>query len=384
LSEPSFPRSAFRVLLVTEPSGGGSGRHVIDLARELTALGHSVSVVYSPVRAEPMFLRELERLSLCAVEAIPMRRAVGPWDVRAAWTLRRLIDRLGPFDVIHGHSSKAGALVRLVAPRGAARVYTPHAFRTMDPELKPWLGWIYGGAEWALASLTDCALVGSEQEHEEALRLGLRSNAVRRIVFGLAEGPQVSRLEARNRIGLGDQDVIVGFVGRLTHQKAPERIIEAVAGSRHRELRLVIAGDGDQSGQLRTLIHQRGLTGRVIMLGWADGRAVMPAFDLLAVPSRYESLGYVYIEALAARVPVLASPTGLAPGLYADGRLGYLVEEGSDQAAWTAALDICIDRIATGFEIRDEDCKAFSIAAMGHDVVEAYADVTACLRTTRT
>jgi len=360
-----------RIALVLEATTGGTARHVVDLSAELIRGGNSLTLIYSPIRADSRFEAEIASLAFEHVERLPMRRAVGPWDIKTALALRRIIDRLGPFDVIHGHSSKAGALARLVTPRGTARVYTPHAFRTMDPELKPWLEWMYGGAERALAALTDCALVGSEQELKEAVRLGLRADAVRRVAFGLADGPQVSRSEARSLIGLDDDDVVVGFVGRVTHQKAPERVIEAIAASRHRKLRLVIAGDGDQTASIGALIRQRGLEDRVKMLGWVDGRAVMPAFDLLMVPSRYESLGYVYIEALAARVPVLASPTGLAPGLYADGRLGRLVRDAKDQSAWTAALDVCVDELEV-FEVREGDRTAFSISAMGRDVVDAY------------
>lgn len=369
-----------RIALVLEATTGGAARHVVDLASELIKLHHEVTLVYSPIRADKRFEAEVAALEFQHLERLPMRRAVGPWDIGTALALRRIIDRLGPFDVIHGHSSKAGAVARLVAPRHAARVYTPHAFRTMDPELKPWLAWIYGGVERALAALTDSALVGSQQEYEEAVRLGLRSDVARRITFGLAQGPQVSKEEARRQIGVPYEGFVVGFVGRLTHQKAPERIIEAVAGSRHRKLRLVIAGDGDQNGSLRTLIRQHGLEDRVTMLGWVDGRALMPAFDLLAVPSRYESLGYVYIEALAAGVPVLASPTGLAPDLYADGRLGRLVCEANDQSAWTAALDACVDELDS-FEMREDDQIAFSISAMGRDVVDAYA--AACRQAVR-
>lgn len=164
MSELPYRKSALRVLLVTEPSGGGSGRHVIDLARELGELSHKVAVVYSPTRAEPTFVRELERLSLFAVEALPMRRAVGPWDISAARTLQEIIDRLGPFDVIHGHSSKAGALVRLVAPRGAARVYTPHAFRTMDPSTGTLARRVYGAAESILGRFVSDAIIAVSPE----------------------------------------------------------------------------------------------------------------------------------------------------------------------------------------------------------------------------
>jgi len=122
-----------RILLVIEPSGGGSGRHVVDLARALIGSGHQVSLIWSPRRAAPWFEAAVAALPLHADERLPMRRSVGPWDVAALHTLNRLIARLGPFEIVHGHSAKAGALVRLAHAPGAAKIYTPHALPMMGP-----------------------------------------------------------------------------------------------------------------------------------------------------------------------------------------------------------------------------------------------------------
>ena len=67
-----------RILEVLEPSGGGSGRHFVDLCAGLKARGNTVTAVYSPVRAEARFVRELMGLDLAEVVALPMLRAVGP------------------------------------------------------------------------------------------------------------------------------------------------------------------------------------------------------------------------------------------------------------------------------------------------------------------
>ena len=122
-----------RILLVIEPSGGGSGRHVVDLARALIQSGHQVSLIYSPRRADAWFQTEVAALPLNALERLPMRRGVGPWDIPCLHALNRLIARLGPFEIVHGHSAKAGALVRLAHAPGAARIYTPHALPMMGP-----------------------------------------------------------------------------------------------------------------------------------------------------------------------------------------------------------------------------------------------------------
>ena len=81
-----------------------------------------------------------------------MKRAVGPSDWSSLRVLTKLVRETGPYDILHGHSSKAGALVRLL-PRSlpGARIYTPHALRTMDPEISWPAALIYGSAERLLA-----------------------------------------------------------------------------------------------------------------------------------------------------------------------------------------------------------------------------------------
>jgi glycosyltransferase involved in cell wall biosynthesis len=316
--------ASLRILLVTEPSGGGSGRHVIDLARELTVLGHEVAVVYSPTRAEPMFVRELRSLAFFAVEALPMRRAVGPWDVGAALALRRIIDRLGPFDVIHGHSSKAGALARLVAPPGAARVYTPHAFRTMDPTTGRLSRLVYGGVEALLGRLvSDAVIAVSPEEAEHARALGIPESKVHTVINGLTPAPVVDREAARAALGLKPADIAAGFVGRLCAQKDPVRFAEAIrlAHARDPRIRGVVLGDGE----LKAETLAAGGEALTVHSG-LNAREYLPAFDLFVMTSRYEAMPYVLLEALQAGLPIVSTKVGGTSVAVADGENGVLLD----------------------------------------------------------
>lgn len=116
-----------------------------------------------------------------------MRRAPGPSDLPSFRAISRIIRGAGPFDVIHGHSSKAGALTRLRLPGPhVPRVYTPHAFRTMDPTLGRGGRLIYGGIESLLAwFFTDQLVTVSEDEFAHALSLGLPQERMSVIVNGV-------------------------------------------------------------------------------------------------------------------------------------------------------------------------------------------------------
>jgi len=84
-----------RIALVLEATTGGTARHVVDLASELIRRHHEVTLVYSPIRADTRFEAEVAALAFTQVVQLPMRRAVGPWDIVASWALRQIFNRLG-------------------------------------------------------------------------------------------------------------------------------------------------------------------------------------------------------------------------------------------------------------------------------------------------
>ena len=113
-STPS-PRTPFRVLMVVESSAGGTGRHVMDLSEGLLARGCEVHMVYSPQRMDSTFRDRLSNLQALRHTALPMQRSIHPSEFAALLAIRRYLHSFGPFDIIHGHSSKGGALARLAA-----------------------------------------------------------------------------------------------------------------------------------------------------------------------------------------------------------------------------------------------------------------------------
>lgn len=362
-----------RILLVIEPSGGGSGRHVIDLAQALIEAGHAVSLIYSPLRAEPRFEAEAAALSLRHLEPLPMRRAVGPWDLGTVLALRRLIARLGPFDVVHGHSTKAGALARLAAPASAARVYTPHAFATQNPGARG--AWLYGAAEALLAwAFCEAVIAVSAEEAVHARRRGLPADRLHVVPNGLATSPSQTRLAARRFLGLSDDQRVVGFVGRLSPQKNPVLFAQAVRLAQARDPRIlgVLIGEGELSEAVRAAGGAA-----VRLLGALDARPLMAGFDLFAVTSRYEGLAYAMLEAAAAGLPILSSEVGGVSLLAEAGvRIDALPLTASPEQ-WAEALTAALDRTdaaSPGSPLPDR----LSAARMAADTVEIYR--LACAR----
>lgn len=315
-----------RICLVIEAGGGGAGRHVTDLASHLSRRGHDVHLIYSAVRAEPRFLAEIAALPGTS-EAIDMHRALGLHDLHSMRALARAIAAAGPFDIVHGHSSKAGALVRCAPVGGARRIYTPHAFRGLDPSASLSARLIYNGAEIALGVRTDALIAVSREELAFAERLHIAEGRRHLIRNGVVDVPELDPVAARRTLGLDEASIVFGFVGRLSYQKAPERFIEAMTRVMHRvpTARAVILGDGENADTVDQLLDASGLRDRFVWQRQSKAQELMPAFNAIVMSSRYEGLSYVLLESLAAGVPIVTTDVAGAADVIDDSGCGVIV-----------------------------------------------------------
>lgn len=311
--QPTSGEKPLRVMLVTQASGGGVGRHFLDLAEGLATAGVEVVGVYSPRKIDHSFRERLASPSLPKMIELPMRRAIHPLDAVDGWKLAKLIETHGPFDIVHGHSSKGGALARLAARwRKVPSIYTPHAFVTLDPSLSPLKRRLYGTIERWLAGSTGKIIAVSHDEEQHAIdQLRIARECLTVVPNGITQPPFPDRASLRAKLGLTDHDVAIGFVGRLAHQKAPDVLLEAMALLNDLpQAKLLMVGSGPDEAAVKSQVERLGLSGRVMLLGDVVGIEQFPAFDLFCLSSRYEGMPYVLLEALAAGLPMVATRVG--------------------------------------------------------------------------
>ncbi len=366
-----------KILLILETSGGGSGRHVIDLARELIKSDCLVTVVYSALRAAPEFRSEIQSIDGLKLVKIDMRRPPCPGDIIAVVKIRKLISTFGPFDVIHGHSSKAGALARMAAlGLPGIRLYTPHAFRTLDPSLGTGLRWLYSLVERVLSKIGSGIILVSEAEKQHALQLGLPASKLHVIPNGMAAQEPGAREAVRDRVGIGQEQLCIGFVGRLVPQKAPERIIRAFALIAHKvtDTRLVMLGDGPLQSELYQLAEQLDINHQISWLEGENGAEFMSALDMFVMPSLYEAFPYVLLEAANAGLPIIATPVGGTDEMLADKVNGFMVKHDSSEALADALQQLIKDpqlRSRMGTASKNIGQK-FSAVAMAENTLALY------------
>jgi glycosyltransferase involved in cell wall biosynthesis len=117
--------------------------------------------------------------------------------------------------------------------------------------------------------------------------------------------------ESRQALGLRHQSYIYGNVGRLHPDKDQTTLIRAFARVQPADALLAIAGSGRLDPSLKALANDLGVAQRVVFLGQVPGMSrYFGAFDSFVLTSDHEPFGMVLLEAMAARLPVMASDCG--------------------------------------------------------------------------
>jgi glycosyltransferase involved in cell wall biosynthesis len=377
---PGPATSPLRVALVVEAAGGGVAVHLTDLIAGLrTHTGVELHLI-APLgeRFDEAMLSEAAA-QCTSVHRLPLRREVGPHDLRGMLSLRTLLRRLRP-DIVHSHSSKAGALARLC--RGPwKQVYTPHAVYTLNPTLPAAKRAFYGGIERLLGNARSDAVIAVSQDEADHLHaLGIARGRIRLVENGVTPPRLLAGPVARTALGLAKDTFVVGFVGRFDHQKGVDRLVriarllDARYGPR---VQVVAIGSGDferaAGEEVRDLPANLHVAGRV-----DQARRYFSAFDLLALPSRYEGFPYVCLEAVAAHVPMVATQVSGATELIAAHRVGLTVPNSDDPASFAATVGRLVDHPAAYRLMRDQCARAyphFSAGAMVDRTLAVYRDL---------
>jgi glycosyltransferase involved in cell wall biosynthesis len=163
--------------------------------------------------------------------------------------------------------------------------------------------------------------------------------------FSKFENVEPGRL--RRELEVDAETPVLLSVGRLSKQKGLQHLLRAMPEV-HKEIsnaRLVLVGAGEDEAALKDLTGELGLEGAVSFLGW---RSEIPEFlkdtDLLVLPSLWEGMPNVILEAMACGVPAVATEVGGTPELVSDGETGFLVPPADSDALARSIITLLQDR----------------------------------------
>lgn len=291
---------------------GTPGPALVEKADELAAQGIRVDRL-EPARTEGKNLRRLAR----------------------AATLPRLVSTLRQRrnQVIHTHLTLASQVGRIAAASAGCRRVVD-SIHNNEPFFEN-LGW--RARLLALDKVTRRYIAASRAIKEQLVEnVGLKAERISVVHYGLpAPAELVARDDMRDRLGLPRERPVVGCVGRLTQQKNLGFFLEIIRSMS--DIVGVLVGEGEERARLENLAREMRVDVR--FLGYQpDGAATIGAFDALLLPSLWEGLGMVIIEAMQRRVPVLGSDRGAIPEVLGNGRFGRVLPLDSVDP-WVKAIE---------------------------------------------
>ena len=330
--------AGLRILHVhTLPIVSGSGINTALTMQGSSACGAEVGLASAPGGKLEALVRE------AGMPFYPIRNFVSelsPFkDLHALWQLDRLLAR-EKFDLVHTHNSKAGFLGRLAARRNRVPIviHTVHGFAFHEAE-----NWVFRhlfillermAARWCdqMIAISQPMLEWAQREKiappEKFVKIysGIEVERFRN---------QPPRPELKSRFGIEAEETVIGVVSKLWEGKGHEHLIDAMArllDSGHR-LKLLIVGEGYLEEKLREKVKHLGIEKAVVFTGfWSNVPEITALLDVSVLPSFYEGMGRVVLEAMAAGKPVVATRVGGLTELVEDQVSGYLIPPGDVSA----------------------------------------------------
>ena len=361
------------VLQVAQPDEGGVPEHVLRLSLGLQERGWPVQAAVPPTSA---IKPALEGAGI-PVHDLPMGRAPGPADARAARRLRA-IDRAGGFGIVHAHSSKAGALARGALRRPKRLVYTPHCF-AFAAEFDRGRRLMYTSIEQALVRRSGAIIAVCEWEREQG-RAALRGADGRMhvVLNGVgdcaAAAPDAALVEWKGDLPLA------GMVAALRPQKDPLALVRAATrlggGDGDPVARVAIVGNGELDDAVEAEIERSQVGDRVRLFPFeGDVTPYLRAIDLFVLPSAWEALPIAVLEAMACGLPVLATDVGGVAEAVEQDVTGELVPARHPAALGDALVRLLGDRArlaALGKRAQERVQERFSLDAMVDATAAVY------------
>jgi glycosyltransferase involved in cell wall biosynthesis len=358
--------------VITTLDVGGAEVHLLSQVRGQVARGHAVRVLY---------------LKGAGTLAPEMREAGAGWVGRGG--IGALFRSTRWADLVHSHLLKADMAAAVVAALTGRRSRLVSSKHNDEQVLKrPLVSFVHG----VLGNLPARTIVLSDhvgrffQEHGR-----LDPARIRRIYYGLDPVPfeaarrtkAAQRAALRASFGFAPDDVVFICVARFAPQKAHGVLLRALSEVGSSPIRLLLVGDdpfGNGRREAEALARELSLADRAVFAGIRrDVPALLAASDVFVLASLWEGLGLVFLEAMAAGLPVVATRVSAVPEVVVDGETGRLVPPGDPVALARAMQDLAGDperRVRWGRAGAARVRERFGLERMVEETLAVYREVT--------
>ena len=343
---------------------GGVETNVREITRRLKARGEDVEVFASDLYDEAGWERRTNYAPF--VDGVPVRRFPVRKRLVPGLTMPMmvgLIDALADSgaDVLHAHSHRYGHVLQAAAvsyrtgiPLVISTSYHP-ADRRESARNRAILR--LDDHAFGMTAYRQCRAIVVQSELEASrLREFAPANRIRIVPPGV-DLDEWRRPEVDRAVGPSLPEGYLLFAGRIASNKGLPSLVEALAALPPAErFPLVLMGsDWGERARLEELAGRLGVADRLTFLGHVPERsgyrAVIRGARALVLPSEWEAYGFVLLEAMAARTPIVATSVGAVPEVLGGGRFGRLVPYGDSRALAEALRAVRVDRPATAGQV---------------------------------
>jgi glycosyltransferase involved in cell wall biosynthesis len=297
-----------KILHVFRAPIGGLFRHVRDLARGQSELGHHVGILCDSTTGADYadrLLRETERYCALGIVRKPISRLPGLGDLAGARAVMAVAEEMQP-DVLHGHGAKGGAYARLAGYRmGKRSFYTPHGGSLHYKDGNFAMTLAIAATERFLRRIgTGLTFVCAYERDKFDAAFGIKGKPHAVIHNGVWKDEFVPTVHSANA-----RDFV--FVGEMRSYKGVDILLRALALLPEGTATLV--GDGPEMDDYKALARELQLSERVHFAGRMPMAEAVKLGRIMVLPSRFESFPYVVLETAAAGLPLITSAVGGIP-----------------------------------------------------------------------
>ena len=364
---------------------GGAAALVTQWATYLQRTEHLVDVC--TIYTKGQFAEQLERQGIKVYDMglDPEGQRYHPrrkYDLRVLLPLARLV-RSGSYDIVHAHLFPTTLFVASASffAREPGYIFSEHNVFNRRRLFR-----MFKILDWAIYSRYAQIIAVSDQVGEALLRWlpGLEGKVQ---VVPNAVDPEHFRVpeekvdHVRQELGIKEEDKVVLYAGRMQPAKGPDILLEALSylPARDTSIRVLMAGNGPLEDTLRKQAANPSLDVKVTFLGLrTDLPVLLNLADLVVLPSRWEGLPMILLEAMAARKPVIATNVGGIPEVIEHGVSGWLVPA-EDPPALARGIDLLLqstglcERLSNGAFQRV--CARYSTEAAIKMLLDIYCNV---------
>lgn len=366
-----------RILHLISSSGFlGAENVVLELSKETSKQAIWVTIGILENRNNlHMELADRARQEGMKVQIFPCR---GRFDRKTIESIRDFILSQQP-NILHSHNYKSNFYALAANRKKSTWVVTNHLWKRTTLALK-----VYAYLDSLIIRRADKVVAVSEDIANEMTRRGISSEKIHIIDNGINLDRFANKRiynDRRKSLGLNGTHKIFGTIASLTPEKGQVYLIEAarLVTDKYPECRFFIVGDGGQRELLEEKTAAFGLTKKVNFTGSRkDVPELLHMFDAFVLPSLAEGLPIALLEAMAAKVPVIATRVGAIPQLIEDHVSGLLIQPKDSQAIANAIREVLNDEQRSlemaekGFErVRDN----YSSAIMARKYLAVYREL---------